>query len=131
MSSIAAIDIGSNSVRLLIVGGGGAELCREMHITRLAEGVPQMLARDAPRVRRQIDECVDQRPARAQLGELADQTVRVDPVGGAEIDHAEHPLVRKQPRGGQRRRVGRLERGALRERVARVVVRHAREFGAI
>jgi len=39
MSSIAAIDIGSNSVRLLIVGGGGAELCREMHITRLAEGV--------------------------------------------------------------------------------------------
>jgi exopolyphosphatase/guanosine-5'-triphosphate,3'-diphosphate pyrophosphatase len=41
MSSLAAIDIGSNSVRLLIVGGDGAELCREMHITRLAEGVDQ------------------------------------------------------------------------------------------
>lgn len=39
MSAIAAIDIGSNSVRLLIVGSGGAQLCREMHITRLAEGV--------------------------------------------------------------------------------------------
>lgn len=39
MSSIAAIDIGSNSVRLLIAGQGGAELCREMNITRLAEGV--------------------------------------------------------------------------------------------
>jgi exopolyphosphatase/guanosine-5'-triphosphate,3'-diphosphate pyrophosphatase len=39
MSSIAAIDIGSNSVRLLIVGSDGAQLCREMNITRLAEGV--------------------------------------------------------------------------------------------
>jgi len=39
MSSIAAIDIGSNSVRLLIVGPDRAQLCREMHITRLAEGV--------------------------------------------------------------------------------------------
>jgi len=41
MSSIAAIDIGSNSVRLLIVGAAGAELCRETHITRLAEAVDQ------------------------------------------------------------------------------------------
>jgi exopolyphosphatase/guanosine-5'-triphosphate,3'-diphosphate pyrophosphatase len=39
MSSVAAIDIGSNSVRLLIVDAGGAEVCREMNITRLAEGV--------------------------------------------------------------------------------------------
>ena len=39
MSSVAAIDIGSNSVRLLIVDHAGAEVCREMHITRLAEGV--------------------------------------------------------------------------------------------
>jgi exopolyphosphatase/guanosine-5'-triphosphate,3'-diphosphate pyrophosphatase len=39
MSSVAAIDIGSNSVRLLIVGADGTEKCREMNITRLAEGV--------------------------------------------------------------------------------------------
>jgi exopolyphosphatase / guanosine-5'-triphosphate,3'-diphosphate pyrophosphatase len=39
MSSVAAIDIGSNSVRLLVVDARGRELCREMHITRLAEGV--------------------------------------------------------------------------------------------
>src|SRR5690606_18751920 len=39
MSSVAAIDIGSNSVRLLVVGPDGAERCREMAITRLAEGV--------------------------------------------------------------------------------------------
>ncbi|HTV26045.1 MAG TPA: exopolyphosphatase, partial [Polyangiaceae bacterium] len=39
MSSVAAIDIGSNSVRLLVAGADGAELCREMAITRLAEGV--------------------------------------------------------------------------------------------
>jgi exopolyphosphatase / guanosine-5'-triphosphate,3'-diphosphate pyrophosphatase len=41
MGSVAAIDIGSNSVRLLIVDGSGAEVCREMNITRLAEGVDQ------------------------------------------------------------------------------------------
>ena len=63
-------------------------------VRRFAEGVAQMLAGDAPGVRRQIDECVDQRPPRAQLGEPADQAVRVDPVGGAEIDHAEHRLLR-------------------------------------
>ena len=39
MSSVAAIDIGSNSVRLLVVGADGSERCREMAITRLAEGV--------------------------------------------------------------------------------------------
>jgi hypothetical protein len=53
------------------------------------------------------------------------------PVRGAEIDHAEHRLVRKQPRCREHVRVGRLERGALRERVPRVVVCHAREIGAI
>jgi hypothetical protein len=86
---------------------------------------------DAPRVRREIHERVAQRAAGALLREIADQAVGVDPVGGAEIDHAEHRLVRKQPRGGQHGRVGRLERGALRERVPRVVIRHARELGAI
>jgi exopolyphosphatase/guanosine-5'-triphosphate,3'-diphosphate pyrophosphatase len=39
MSSVAAIDIGSNSVRLLIAAPDGRELSREMHITKLAEGV--------------------------------------------------------------------------------------------
>jgi exopolyphosphatase / guanosine-5'-triphosphate,3'-diphosphate pyrophosphatase len=39
MSSVAAIDIGSNSVRLLIAAPDGSELVREMHITKLAEGV--------------------------------------------------------------------------------------------
>jgi exopolyphosphatase / guanosine-5'-triphosphate,3'-diphosphate pyrophosphatase len=41
MSPVAAIDIGSNSVRLLVAGPDGAERCREMEITRLAEGVDQ------------------------------------------------------------------------------------------
>ena len=100
-------------------------------VRRVAERLPQVLSGDAPRVRRQVHERVDQRPARAPLGEIADQAVRVDPVGGAEIGHAQHRLVREQPRGAQRRRVGRLERRTLRERAARVVVRHAREFGAI
>ena len=118
------------------IGDPGAGLARrgdhdDPRPVRRFEGVPQVPAGDAPRVGRQIDERVDQRPAGALLREFADEAVRVDPVGGAEIDHAEHPLVVEQPRRGQHGRVGRLERRALRERAARVVVRHAREFGAI
>jgi exopolyphosphatase/guanosine-5'-triphosphate,3'-diphosphate pyrophosphatase len=37
--AVAAIDCGSNSTRLLIVDHDGAALYREMHITRLSEGV--------------------------------------------------------------------------------------------
>jgi exopolyphosphatase / guanosine-5'-triphosphate,3'-diphosphate pyrophosphatase len=36
---VAALDCGSNSTRLLIVDGDGTTRCREMRITRLAEGV--------------------------------------------------------------------------------------------
>ena len=98
---------------------------------RFTERVLQVVGGDPPRVRRQIDERVDQRPSSALPHEIADQAVGIHPVGGAEIDHAEHRLVRKQSGGGQHGRVGRLERGALRERVPRVVVCHARELGAI
>lgn len=37
--AVAAIDCGTNSTRLLIVGGGGEVLERQMRITRLGEGV--------------------------------------------------------------------------------------------
>lgn len=36
---VAAVDIGSNSTRLLILDEEGKERCREMNITRLAQGV--------------------------------------------------------------------------------------------
>ncbi len=39
MPNLAAIDIGTNSIRLLIEGDGGRELTREMHITRLGQDV--------------------------------------------------------------------------------------------
>lgn len=39
--SVAAIDIGTNSVRLLVLDEQGRELERHMHITRLGEGVDQ------------------------------------------------------------------------------------------
>lgn len=39
MSNVAAIDIGTNSVRLLILDSAGAELVREMNITKLGQGV--------------------------------------------------------------------------------------------
>jgi exopolyphosphatase/guanosine-5'-triphosphate,3'-diphosphate pyrophosphatase len=37
--NVAAVDIGTNSVRLLITDAAGAELERHMHITRLGQGV--------------------------------------------------------------------------------------------
>jgi exopolyphosphatase/guanosine-5'-triphosphate,3'-diphosphate pyrophosphatase len=37
--NVAAVDIGTNSIRLLITDAQGAELAREMHITRLGQGV--------------------------------------------------------------------------------------------
>ena len=98
------------------IGDPGAAVARRgdhddpRPVRGVAEVVPQVLAGDAPRVRRQIDERVDQRPAGALLREITDEAMRVDPVGGAEIDHPEHRLVRKQPRSGQHGRVGRLER---------------------
>ena len=100
-------------------------------VRRSTERLLQVVGGDAPRVRRQIDERVDQRSAGALPREIADQAVGVHTVGGAEIDHAEHRLVRKQSSRGQHGRMGRRERGALRERVPRVVVCHARELGAI
>ncbi len=39
MTALAAIDIGSNSVRLLVTDRAGNERTREMNITRLAQGV--------------------------------------------------------------------------------------------
>jgi len=39
MANVAAVDIGTNSVRLLIADDGGRELARPMRITRLGQGV--------------------------------------------------------------------------------------------
>lgn len=49
MSAVAAIDIGSNSVRLLVVDGAGKTLLQQLNITRLAQGVDAdgLLAEDA------------------------------------------------------------------------------------
>ena len=100
-------------------------------VRRFPEGVAHVVGGDPPCVRWKIDERVYQRAAGALLREIADEAVGVDPVRGAEIDHAEHRLLRKQPRGREHVRAGRLERGTLRERVPRVVVRHARKLGPI
>ena len=39
MASVAAVDIGTNSVRMLIWDEQGRELARPMHMTRLGQGV--------------------------------------------------------------------------------------------
>lgn len=53
-------------------------------------------------------------PTAPLLHESAHEVVRVDALGGAEIDNAQHPVVRERLRGGQQGGVGRLERRALR-----------------
>jgi exopolyphosphatase / guanosine-5'-triphosphate,3'-diphosphate pyrophosphatase len=68
MSSIAAIDIGSNSVRLLIAGPDGAEICREMHITRLAEGVDQNRSLGEAAMQRTLDVLTQYGAAMRQAG---------------------------------------------------------------
>jgi exopolyphosphatase/guanosine-5'-triphosphate,3'-diphosphate pyrophosphatase len=47
--NVGAIDIGTNSVRLLVTDGAGKQLAREMNITRLGQGVDRtgVLAEDA------------------------------------------------------------------------------------
>ena len=82
-------------------------------VRRSTEGAPQVVGGDAPRVRREIDERVDQCPAGALFGERTDEPVGVDAVGGTEIGYPENRLAREFPRGGQHGRVGGLERGAL------------------
>jgi len=82
-------------------------------VRRVNECVPQVVGGNAPRVRREIDERVDQCPTDALLGEVTDEPVGVDAVGGTEIGYPEHRLARKLPRGGQDGRVGSLEGGAL------------------
>ena len=110
-------------------GAGGPRRGYDHDPGRSIESVPQVSGGDPPGVGRQIHERVDQRPAGALLHELPDQAVRVDPVRGAQIGHAEYRLVGKQPRCIQHSRVGGFEGGALRERVSRIVVRHAGELG--
>jgi exopolyphosphatase / guanosine-5'-triphosphate,3'-diphosphate pyrophosphatase len=52
MSNVAAIDIGTNSVRLLIVDATGTEVVREMNITKLGQGVDQTGALHADAIAR-------------------------------------------------------------------------------
>ncbi len=54
----AAIDVGSNSVRLLIVDGDGRRILRDMAITRLAAGVDATGLLDDAALRRTLDTIV-------------------------------------------------------------------------
>jgi exopolyphosphatase/guanosine-5'-triphosphate,3'-diphosphate pyrophosphatase len=66
VDSVAAIDCGSNSTRTLIVDGSGHALLREMHITRLSQGVdasgallPEAMERSFRVLRRYREACDD------------------------------------------------------------------------
>jgi exopolyphosphatase / guanosine-5'-triphosphate,3'-diphosphate pyrophosphatase len=51
----AAVDVGSNSVRLLVMDGGGERVTRQMTVTRLAEGVDRTGHLDDVALERTID----------------------------------------------------------------------------
>ncbi len=53
--NVAAIDIGTNSVRLLITDGKGHELAREMRITRLGQGVDVSGTLHADAIKRTVE----------------------------------------------------------------------------
>jgi exopolyphosphatase/guanosine-5'-triphosphate,3'-diphosphate pyrophosphatase len=59
--TVAAVDCGTNSTRLLLVGGDGALLDRRMHITRLGEGIDATRTLSTAAIRRTLDVLTDYR----------------------------------------------------------------------
>lgn len=67
-SPVAAIDCGTNSTRLLVVGGDGAPLERTMRITRLGEGVDATRQLSPAAIERTVAVLADYRSAMDRLG---------------------------------------------------------------
>lgn len=95
--NVAVIDIGTNSVRLLITDPGGRELERQMRITRLGQGVDLngVLAADAIartlKVLAEYGRSIAQHAAR-RVRAVATSAVRDAANGQAFFDAAEHDL---------------------------------------
>ncbi len=73
-SAAAAVDCGTNSTRLLIVGDDGSELARELRVTRLGEGVDATHTLSPAAIARTVDVLRDYRARMDQLG-VADARV--------------------------------------------------------
>lgn len=71
----AAVDVGTNSVRLLVVDGSGRHLTREMAITRLGTGVDRTGHLDDGALQRTLDTLAGYRDTWQRLG--ADGRVRI------------------------------------------------------
>ncbi|MPY95865.1 MAG: exopolyphosphatase [Acidimicrobiia bacterium] len=95
--NVAALDIGSNSVRLLVTGPGGTDLARESVIARLGYGVGNGGTLDPERVAATL-ECLRDHRARcdehdvAALRAVATSAVRRASDGEAFLDAAEAVL---------------------------------------
>ena len=65
---VAAYDCGTNSTRLLVVDGAGLTLDRQMHITRLGEGVDRTGVLSAPAIGRTLSVLEDYKARADELG---------------------------------------------------------------
>jgi exopolyphosphatase / guanosine-5'-triphosphate,3'-diphosphate pyrophosphatase len=65
---VAAVDCGTNSTRLLVVDADGHTIAREMHITRLGQGVDATRHLDSGAVRRTLTVLSDYRRTMDSLG---------------------------------------------------------------
>ena len=67
-SAVAAYDCGTNSTRLLVVGADGRTLDRQMHVTRLGEGVDGTGALSPPAIARTLSVLTDYKRRADELG---------------------------------------------------------------
>jgi exopolyphosphatase / guanosine-5'-triphosphate,3'-diphosphate pyrophosphatase len=97
MTNVAAVDIGTNSVRMLITDSLGRELSRPMHMTRLGQGVDvagQLAPEAIARTLAVLEEygALAERWGAARRAAIATSAVR-DAANGADfLDAAERAL---------------------------------------
>jgi len=89
--TVAAIDIGTNSVRLLVLDESGRELAREMHITRLGQGVDETRRLHPDAIARTLDVL---RGYAAQIAGLGASSLRVTGTSAVRDATNRNDLVR-------------------------------------
>jgi exopolyphosphatase/guanosine-5'-triphosphate,3'-diphosphate pyrophosphatase len=85
--TVAAIDCGTNSIRLLVVGGGGEHLARLMRVTRLGQGVDATHKLDVDAIERTAEVLREYRTTMDRLGAVRARIVATSAVRDAVNGH--------------------------------------------